>query len=175
MQYLALVTAVRVRADEFLRDVLLDFEVADVLKVEVLRMLIERNEDMDIGVVFCNIYKCLSVYKISIGRKRRKKFIEAYAKLASKFIAIKENYSWKIKHAAETLYRGLEANNSLELIDNTDDCACAIFILSDIRDLGKDTAWVASAFEADLEKTQALIVCAAGKEEKIEDSKNEAD
>ena len=175
LQYLALVTAVRVRADEFLRDVLLDFEVADVLKVEVLRMLIERNEDMDIGVVFCNIYKCLSVYKISIGRKRRKKFIEAYAKLASKFIAIKENYSWKIKHAAETLYRGLEANNSLELIDNTDDCACAIFILSDIRDLGKDTAWVASAFEADLEKTQALIVCAAGKEEKIEDSKNEAD
>ena len=176
LQYLALVTAVRVRADEFLRDVLLDFEVADVLKVEVLRMLIERNEDMDIGVVFCNIYKCLSVYKLSIGRKRRKKFIEAYAKLASKFIAIKENYSWKIKTAAERLYRGLEANNALELVDNTDDCACAIFMLSDIHDLGKDTAWVASAFEADLEKTQALISCATGKvEEKIEEREDEAD
>lgn len=172
LQYLALVTAARARVDDFLQDVLLDFEVADVLKVEVLRMLIERNEDMDIGVVFCNIYKCLSVYKISIGRKRRKKFIEAYAKLVSKFIAIKESYSWKIKKAAELLYRSLEKNEALDLVDNTDDCACAIYLLTGIHDLGKDTAWVASAFDANLEKTQALTAYARNdehKEEKIED------
>ena len=172
LQYLALVTAARARVDDFLQDVLLDFEVADVLKVEVLRMLIERNEDMDIGVVFCNIYKCLSVYKISIGRKRRKKFIEAYAKLVSKFIAIKESYSWKIKKSAELLYRSLEKNEALDLVDNTDDCACAIYLLTGIHDLGKDTAWVASAFDANLEKTQALTAYARNdehKEEKIED------
>ena len=174
LQYLALVTAVRVHADEFLRDVLLDFEVADVLKVEVLRMLIERNEDMNIGVVFCNIYKYLSIYKLSIGRKRRKKFIESYAKLASKFIAIKENYSWKIKLAAEKLYNSLASNDALDLVDNTDDCACAIYILSDIRDLGKDTEWVASAFEANLEKTQALLSYVLD-EEKIEEKEDEID
>lgn len=156
LQYLALVTAAHVRADEFLQDVLLDFEVADVLKVEILRMLIERNEDMDIGVVLCCIYKCVPIYKISIGRKRRKKFIEAYAKIASKFSVIKESYSLKIKKAAEKLYRALEANNALDLVENTDDCACAMYMLTGIHDLGKDLAWVASAFDANLAKTQVL-------------------
>ena len=156
LQYLALVTAAHARADEFLQDVLLDFEVADVLKVEILRMLIQRNEDMDIGVVLCCMYKCVPVHKISIGRKRRKKFLEAYAKLASKFIVIKEGYSMKIKRAAERLYRALEANDALDLIENTDDCACAIYMLTGIHDLGKDMEWIASAFEADLEKTQEL-------------------
>ena len=178
LQYLALVTAARVRADDFLQDVLLDFEVADVLKIEILRMLIERNENMDIGVVLCNIYKCVSVYKISIGRKRRKKFLEAYAKLASKFIVVKENYSIKIKKAAEKLYRALEKNDALDLVDNTDDCACAIYMLTGIHDLGKDMAWVASAFEANLAKTRVLTSYAISEDygvNKVEERKDEID
>lgn len=157
LQYLGLVTAAHVRADEFLQDVLLDFEVADLFKVEVLRMLIERNEDMDIGVVICSIYKCVPVHKIEIGRKRRKKFIEAYAKLASKFIVINEGYSMKIKRAAEKLYRALEKGEALDLVDSVDDVACAMYLLAGIHDLGKDTAWVASAFEANLERVQQLL------------------
>ena len=157
LQYLGLVTAAHVRADGFLQDVLLDFEVADVLKIEVLRMLIERNEDMDIGIVICCIYKCVPVYKIHIGRKRRKKFLEAYAKLASKFIVINEGYSIKIKRAAEKLYRSLERKGGLDLIDSADDCACALYLLAGIHDLGKDAAWVASAFEANLERVQVLL------------------
>ena len=157
LQYLGLVTAAHVRADEFLQDVLLDFEVMDVLKVEVLRMLIERNEDMDIGVVICSIYKCVPVHKIEIGRKRRKKYIEAYAKLASKFIVINEGYSMKIKRAAEKLYRALEKKEALDLIDNVDDLACAMYLLAGIHDLGKDMAWVASAFEANVSRVQVLL------------------
>lgn len=157
LQYLGLVTAAHVRADEFLQDVLLDFEVADVLKIEILRMLIERNEDMDIGVVICCVYKCVPVYKIQIGRKRRKKFIEAYARLASKFILVNEKYSIKIKKAAEKLYRALEKHEALDLIESADDCACALYLLAGIHDLGKDTAWVASAFEANLAKVQVLL------------------
>ena len=157
LQYLGLVTAAHVRADEFLQDVLLDFEVMDVLKVEVLRMLIERNEDMDIGVVICSIYKCVPVHKIEIGRKRRKKYIEAYAKLASKFIVINEGYSMKIKRAAEKLYRALEKKEALDLIDNVDDLACAMYLLAGIHDLGKDMAWVALAFEANVSRVQVLL------------------
>ena len=178
LQYLALVSAARACADEFLQDVLLDFEVADVLKIEILRMLIERNEDMDIGVVLCCIYKCAPVHKISIGRKRRKKFIEAYAKLASKFIPINEGYSLKIKQAAEKLYRALEKHNALDLIENTDDCACAIYMLTGIHDLGKDTAWIASAFEANLAKTQVLVSYAVTSDFGVkgtEERKNEID
>ena len=159
LQFLALVTANHVRADEFIQDVLLDFEVADVLKVETLRMLLERNENVDVGLVLCSIYQKVSLYRIQIGRKRRKRFLEGYAKLASKFIVINNGYGEKIASCAEVLYRALEKQNKLELVESTDDCACAIFFLAGLKELGNDPQRVASAFEADFAKVQALLAC----------------
>lgn len=178
LQYLGLVTAVHIRADEFIRDVMLDFEVADVLKVETLRMLLERNEDMDIGVVLCSIYRKIPIRRIKIGRKRRKKFLEAYAKIASKFVVISDAYGEKIAKAAERLYRALEKQNALDLIDNTDDCACAIFFLAGLRELGNDKARIAAAFDADLAKVQVLLSYVvseqyATQQEKVEENAEE--
>ncbi len=157
LQYLGIVTAAHVRADEFLQDVLLDYEVADVLKIETLRMLIERNEEMDIGLVLCSVYKRVFVLPIRIGRKRRKKFIEAYAKILSKFGAINGSYSPKIRAAAEALYAELEEKNALDLVNNTDDLACAMYFLAKLNDLGKDHAWIASAFDANVDKVHVLL------------------
>ena len=178
LQYLGLVTAVHIRADEFIRDVMLDFEVADVLKVETLRMLLERNEDMDIGVVLCSIYRKIPIRRIKIGRKRRKKFLEAYAKIASKFVVISDAYGDKIAKAAERLYRALEKQKALDLIDNTDDCACAIFFLAGLRELGNDKARIAAAFDADLAKVQVLLSYVvseqyAAQQEKVEENAEE--
>ena len=157
LQYLGIVTAAHVRADEFLQEVLLDFEVADVLKVETLRMLIERNEDIEVGLVLCNIYRRVPIFKIKIGRKRRKKFLEAYAKLASKFIVIRDSYAEKIAKAAEFLYRALEAADGLDLIENTDDCACAMFFMAGLKEMGNDKQRIASAFDANFAKVQVLL------------------
>ncbi len=157
LQYLGLVTAVHVRADEFLQDALLDFEVADVLKVETLRLLLNRNEDMEVGLVLCNIYKRAYLYRISIGRKRRKKFLEGYARVASKFVAVDKSYSWAIKESAERLYRALEKKQGLDLVDNPDDVACAIYFLSDLKDLGKERKWIAEIFDANLAKVNVLL------------------
>lgn len=184
LQYLGLVTAVHIRADEFIRDVMLDFEVADVLKVETLRMLLERNEDMDVGLVLCSIYRKVPLRRIKIGRKRRKKFLEAYAKIASKFVVISDTYGDKIVQAAERLYRVLEKENALDLIDNTDDCACAMFFLAGLRELGNDKARIAAAFDADLAKVQVLLSYVVGEqynvqkekaEENVEEKKDEVD
>ncbi len=157
LQYLGLVTAAHVRADEFLQDVLLDFEVADVLKVEILRMLIERNEDIEVGLVLCNLYRRVPAYKISIGRKRRKKFVEGYARVASKFSVVNDRYAVKIKNAAESLYRALEEKGGLDLVDNADDLSCAVYFLAGIHDLGKDHEWIASAFDANVAKVHVLL------------------
>ncbi len=157
LQYLGLVTAVHVRADEFVQDVLLNFDVADVLKVETLRLLLNRNEDLDVGVVLCNIYKRAQLYKISIGRKRRKKFLEGYARVASKFVSVDERYSYSLKTSAEKLYRALEGEGGIDLIDNPDDIACAIYFLSDLKDLGQNKKWIAQIFDADLAKTNVLL------------------
>ncbi len=157
LQYLALLTAVHVRADEFIQDVLLDFEVADVLKIETLRMLAERNEDMEVGLVMCSIYKRVFIYRIQVGRKRRKKFIEGYARVLSKFGMIDERHPKKMRAAAESLYRSLEKANALDLVDSADDCACALYFLAGLRELGSDHAWVASAFDANIAKVHALL------------------
>ena len=156
MQYLALATAVHVRADNFIQDVLLDFEVLDALKIETLRMLMERNEDMELGLVLCNIYREIYLPRIKIGRKRRAKYLEGYAKVASKFVILSEMHGEKIKSAAEKLYRALERENALDLLDNTDDCACAIFMLSGLKELGSDPEKIAYSFDANLAKTRVL-------------------
>ena len=160
LQYLGLVTAVHIRADEFIRDVMLDYEVVDVLKIETLRMLLERNEEDELGIVLCNIYKKVRLPRISVGRKRRVKFVQAHARLASKFIVIKDGYAEKISAAAETLYRALEERGRLELADNVDDLACAMFLISGLKELGNDPATIANAFDANAERVKILLSAA---------------
>ncbi len=159
LQYLALTTAVKAHADEFIQDVLLDFEVADVLKIETLRMLLERNENMDVGIVLCNIYRQVPLYRIHIGRKRHKKFVEGYAKLASKFAVVRDEYSVRIAECAEELYRVLERTDSLGLVENANDCACAIFFMTGFKELGGNMDSIAAAFEADIGKVRGILAC----------------
>lgn len=178
LQYLALVTAEHVRADEFIRDVLLDSEVVDVLKVETLRLLYMRNEDMDIGLVLCHIYRRLHIARIQVGRKRHKKFVEAYAKVASKFVVVNPAYGKKLKAIAESLYRALEACDSLELVENADDCACAMFMLAGLKELGRDVEQIAKAFDADVVRVQTLLAAAVGsakEKSENEEEKHETD
>ena len=157
LQFLGLMTAEHVRADEFIREAMLDNEVADVLKVETLRVLYRRNEDMVLGLVLCHIYRRIYVSRIKIGRKKRNVFIDAYAKIASRFVVLNEAYGKKIKVAAESLYRALEANERLDLIKNSDDCACAIFLLTGLKELGRDVAAIAAAFDADQDKVSEIV------------------
>ncbi len=157
LQYLGLTTAVHARADEFIRDILLDYRVADVLKIETLRLLLERNEDEEYGVVFCNIYKRVFLQRIEIGRKRRKKFLSAYAMIAAKFAIVCDDYGDRIAQAAERLYDGLEARNALDAVDEVKDCACAIFILSGLKELGDDFLQIAATFKADVLAVRRLL------------------
>ncbi len=178
LQYLALTTAAHVGADDFLREVLLDSEVLDILKVETLRMLYERNEDMDIGIVLCHIYRRLHLQRIEIGRKKRKRFIEAYAQVASKFVVVSDTHGKKIHAAAEKLYRDLEKANALDLVDNADDCACAIFLLSGLKELRGDVDSIAGAFSANAAKVRVLLATATGTEDtmkKEEEERRETD
>ena len=160
LQYLGLAAAVHVRADEFIREIMLDIEIADVLKLETIRMLYLRNEDMGFGIVLYDIYHFLQILKINIGRKRRKRFIEGYAKVASKFAVVSSEYGKKLKSAAERLYRALEQYESLDLIDGAEDCACAIFFYSGIKEIPKSREEIAQIFGANLAKVNVLLSAA---------------
>ncbi len=157
LQYLALATAEHVRADDFIREVMLDSEVMDVLKVETLRMLYNRNEDMWLGIVLCHIYRKIFLLRLVIGRKKRKRFIASYAKIASKFVAVQDSYGRKLKATAESLYKALEAQDLLDMVDNEDDLCCAIYLLSGIKDLGSDLQTISGVMGANAQKVQLLL------------------
>lgn len=173
LQYLALVTAEHVRADSFLKEVLLDAEVADILKIETLRMLYMRNETVELGLVLCHIYKKVRLSRIQIGRKKRKKFLEGYSALASKFVMVNDSYGEKIKNSAEKLYADLEKNDGLDFIEKAEDCACALYFVSGLKEFGNSLQAIASALDADENKVRAILACANGerlqKEEKIDE------
>ena len=55
------------------------------------------------------------------------------------------------------MYEALRKYDSLDLIDNTDDCACAIFFLAGLKEMGNDKQRIASAFDANFAKVQVLL------------------
>jgi hypothetical protein len=178
LQYLAIVTAIHVRADDFIREMMLDHEVLDALKVETLRMLYERNENTELGAVLCHAYRKLRLYRIEIGRKRHKRFVSAYARIAARFVGVGESYGKRLKTSTEKLYRSLEEKGGLDLVTNTNDLACAIFLFAGFKELGADKEMIAKALEADFEKVQGILNAALGIEnerEKQRENTNETD
>ena len=170
MQYLALVTAEYVRADDFLREVLLDNDVLDVLKMETLRLLYERNEEDEFGVVLCGIYRRVALLPVSLGRKKRARFLRAYAKIASKFVVINDRYGTRLKEATERLYRTLEAKQALDTVESSNDGACAIFFAAGLKEFGGNFEAVVKAFEANGERVLKILHDAEDKdEEKTQD------
>ena len=175
LQYLAVVTAAHVRADDFLREVLLDNDVLDVLKMETLRLLYERNEEDEFGVVLCNIYRRVTLLKVALGRKKRARFIRAYAKISSKFVVINDRYAERIKQATETLYRRLEANGALDVVESSDDCACAIFFQTGLKEFGGDYERIVRAFDANGERVARILEANEKRTEQKENVQDETD
>lgn len=171
LQYLALVAAVRAEEDDFVRDVLLDYEVSDMLKIETMCLLYERNREDEVGFVMCNVCRKVHLLPVRLGRKRRKIFIEGYAKVASKFGIASDECGERVVAATETLYRTLEANGCLETVKNADDCACAVFLTSGIKDVRGEATQIAALFGADIQGVQAILTAALGKGEPQETEK----
>jgi hypothetical protein len=177
LQYLAIVTAEHVRADSFLKEILLDCEVADVLKIETLRLLYMRNEDLEVGLVLCHIYRKVFLSRIRLGRKKRRRFLEGYSALASKFVVVNDAYGERIRASAEKLYTDLEKADGLDLIEKAEDCACALYFASGLKEFGNDLQAIASALDANPDTVQAILEKAKGEdiESKNKEKQNEID
>ncbi|MBQ8686090.1 MAG: tetratricopeptide repeat protein [Clostridia bacterium] len=175
LQYLALVTAEHVRADGFLKEALLDAEVADVLKIETLRLLYLRNEDIEVGLTLCHIYRKVRLSRIRIGRKKRRRFLEGYATIASKFVVVNDAYGARLCEAAEKLYAALEQYERLELIEKAEDCACALYLFCGLKEFGNDIDAIAGAFDADATRVRNIIKAASGEDMQVNENEVKTD
>lgn len=157
LQFLALTIAEYAFCDEFLREKLLDKDLPDVLKVEILRELCKRNVEDNFGVVLYHIYREVPIHKIVVGRKARNKFLEGYASVYSKLAIVKDENADAIADAAEKLYFAIEEKGETKLFDDENATSCAIFVLSGVKEFGSNAAALAKLFETDQEKVEKLL------------------
>lgn len=136
LQYLAAQVAVKAGLDDAVRNILLDAFLGDQLKIDLLCTLAERNEFDNFGVVICNVYKRVTMQKLSLGRLKRKNFIAAYSRLVAHFSILDNDHGNAFAAASEELYADMEKCGRLDAAKDTDALTAAIYVLSGVREAG---------------------------------------
>ncbi len=157
MQMLALKVAIKARKDAFLRDVLLDYEGNEMVKIAILEGLVARNEDNSFGVIVCNLYKEFFTHKIILGRVNEKEFLKAFASVYSKFSLLGEENERKICVAAEDIYRTLDEARAWEYMKETSALSAAIYREARLRHGEHGIENICKIFGADRLITQEIL------------------
>ena len=85
LQQLAARVAIKCRCDEAVREILLDYEADELVKLSMMQSLVERNEDNSFGVVICNFYREFFTHKMEFEGRRPDQFLEAFAQVYSRY------------------------------------------------------------------------------------------
>lgn len=149
LQMIASKVAVRCRADKFIREVLLDYEGDEIIKLSILHDLTLRNEDDSFGVVICNIYKEFFTHKLELGERKKEAFLKAFADVYSKFAFLSEDNEGKICAAAEDIYATLSEAEAWEFMDERASLAAAIFREAHIKRGERLLDEIVKLFDAD--------------------------
>lgn len=157
LRLLAVHAAVHCGYDFFVRDVLLDAEVPDAVKIKTLQLLLMRNAEDSFGVVLYNVYRRVKLRRVKTGVKKRKKFLEAFSSAYSKFGILSDRHGRKICAASELLYRCLLAAGKGEMLDETNDAAAAIYLLAGLKEGGGTLKAAAEFFGAKAENTKRIL------------------
>lgn len=167
--------AVKAGMEDFVRDILLDSTLNDVLKIECLRCLAARNRTFEAGVVVGDVYRRAEFFKLNVGRVRRSKFVQAYALSFARFAFLSGESCADFKEAAERIYAALEREGKLTLASDAESLACAIcFIASKsiadrtqeiLRAMGGNSMAVAEILHAVNSDTQKEIAAACAPDE----------
>lgn len=136
LQYLAASCAVKAELDAEVCDMLLNAFLSDGLKVHILTLLGERNEDNSFGVVICHIYKRVDFRALILGRAKRKNFITAYARLTAHFAVIDNSYGEAFARACENLYTEMQFRGALNAANDTDALTAAAYLKSGVCETG---------------------------------------
>lgn len=157
LQSLAVRVAVRAHADDFLREVLLDCELEEYAKINILHELTMRNAEDSFGVVVCNVYKEFFTHKIEIGEKKAEAFLKAFADVYSKFALLSEENEGKICAAAEDVYASLEEAEALDYCDERASLAAAIYREARLKGGERSVDEIVALFDANKYTTQCIL------------------
>ncbi len=157
LQLLASKVAVKCRADDLLREVLLDCEGDEIVKLSILHDLVCRNEEDSYGSVILNIYKELPVHRLDIGEKKSVAFLQAFADVYSKYALLGEESEIKICDAGEEIYYALSDADALALADEREALAAAIYRESRLHSGERSIEEICKLFDANELVTKSIL------------------
>ena len=159
LQILAVEVAIRADLTDFVADILLKTTVNDLIKLEAVLRLCDRNRDFECGIVISDVYKKIVFEKIRVGAVKRKKFVRAYAVCYSRFALFGAGKAEDFRAAAENVYRILEQKGALDLADGVNDLV-AVFYLIAAPSAQKETAEaVLQRLKPDISVVEKILGC----------------
>ncbi|MDE6441229.1 MAG: hypothetical protein K2L12_00565 [Clostridia bacterium] len=157
LQFIAASCAIRAGLDELVRSMLLNAFLSERFKVRVLTLLCGRNVDDSFGIVVCHQFKRVSFRAISVGRKKRKNFVFAYARIAGHFSVLDNVNSDKFASTAEKVYYKLEQKGALDAVTDIPSLSAVLFHLSGVKEPKLKKHELPVFFEANPKKIDKLM------------------
>lgn len=166
LQHLAVLVAVRCRAERFLRSMFLNPEVSDAIKLFAVEKLTERNREASYGIVICHFYRPVRIRHINIGVRKHRRFVQGYARAYAKAVILSEYQSQQVAAKAEFLYQSMLEADLLSLTDRPEDVAAVIYRLSGLR--GGISMKAEEIFDADEKNVEKIMQAVKEKSERME-------
>jgi hypothetical protein len=157
VQLLGARCAIKAGLEDLVRDILLDSQVVDFVKVETLNALAEKNEGKTYGVVICNLYKRITIPKLEVDKLKHKVFLNAYSNLVSHFGVLDADYVYLLNAATHNFYYKLAEEGRLAECKDSSTLAAVIYKKSGIKESGLKDEEICSFFGANVNSYKRLL------------------
>ena len=157
LQQLAARVAVKCRCDDVVRELLLDFEGDEFIKLSMMRDLVLRNEDNSFGVVICNFYREFYTHKMEFDGRRPDQFMEAFAEVYSRYSITADDNERKLLYAAEDVNYTLVDADADDLFAEKEALAAVIYREARLADGEHGIETIAGLFNANVHTVKEIL------------------
>lgn len=116
--------------DDLLEDLLLNTRLNFIYQNEIVRRLVLRDEDIEIGYSRFRVYSYLKISRLNIGSRCRKSFLNLYSDMVARVNLMYENCIPDFKAAVEALYIIMEKNKDFSSCRKSKLMFCAALYLA---------------------------------------------
>lgn len=158
LQLLAAKVCCNSRSDNILREILISCDVNELVKMNILRELVIRNEDDSFGVVVCDFYREVFFHKLDLAQHKKKAFLKAFAEVYVRFALVGDDNEAKLVCAAENVNKTLiEAEAEDSLFEEQEALAAVIFREARLSGTERSIDKIASTFEANVNTVKIIL------------------
>ena len=157
LQQLAARVAVKCRCDDSVREILIDYQADELIKLSIIQDLVKRNEDNSFGVVICNFYREFYTHKMEFDGRRPEQFMEAFAEVYSRYAITADDNERKLLYAAEDVNYTLVDAGAEELFAEKDALAAVIYREARLSGSEQNIENIANLFGANVHTVKEIL------------------